>query len=255
MASQYFQGVGLNADSYPEAGYPLFNETAAWLNYTASQAVARNTTALLFNYNPVDSIENVVPATLPVLTTMPITDYIDPGYDMLYYGPLQIGTPPQELTVVIDTGSADLWVPSNCGTCDSKQFQSQSSRTYKSTGNKFAMNYVRSFPRSKPRVIVLNVRKGIGQAVGKLVHDVVNMKTLRVQEQAFGAVSYESDNYYEYPSSGLLGLAFGSIASIDEPTFFENLLSSHQLEFAMFGVHLTRGVAEGSSVSDARFKS
>ena len=75
------------------------------------------------------------------------------------------------------------------------------------------------------------------------------MKTLRIQKQAFGAVSYESDNYYTYPSSGLVGLAFGSIATIEEPTFFENLLVSRQLEFAMFGVHLTRGQAEGSSVS------
>ncbi|KAK7692440.1 hypothetical protein QCA50_004065 [Cerrena zonata] len=231
LAPQFFQGVGLNTDSYPEAGYPLFNGTAAWLNYTASQITAHNTTARLFNYDAVDSYEDVaVPGPVSVLSTMPVTDYTTPGYDMLYYGPLQFGTPPQELTVVVDTGSSDLWIPSNCGTCATEQFQARSSSTYTSTGNRFTMNY------------------GIGQAVGKVVHDVVSMKTLRVQEQAFGGVSYESDNYYEYPSSGLLGLAFGSIGSIGEPTFFENLLSSHQLEFALFGIHLTRGVAEGSSV-------
>ena len=51
-----------------------------------------------------------------------------------YYGVVAIGTPPQNLTVCFDTGSASIWIPSmacETASCNAHtKFQYKSSDTY-----------------------------------------------------------------------------------------------------------------------------
>ncbi|CAA7259283.1 unnamed protein product [Cyclocybe aegerita] len=181
---------------------------------------------------------NTEPPSLPgptvILTSdtakMQLTDLIDGSIDLMYYGPLNIGTPPQELTVDVDTGSADLWVPADCMACSNRQFDKNASSTYSEQGTGF------------------NVYYGTGNVYAESAKDVVSIQGLSVQSQAFGAVSRVSEDFNGYPNSGLLGLAFSTIASSKQPTFFENLIREKQLAAPIFSVHLARNQETGSEV-------
>ena len=53
---------------------------------------------------------------------LPLLDEVSGSLDVLYYGPLYVGTPSQAFTVDFDTGSADLWLPANCRNCHGRQY-------------------------------------------------------------------------------------------------------------------------------------
>ena len=74
---------------------------------------------------------------------MPLTGHFDRNLDLLYYGEVEVGTPAQSLTVQVDTGSADLWIPANCPKCTGTQYKPGQSRTYQSREGTFEEYYVR----------------------------------------------------------------------------------------------------------------
>ena len=86
-----------------------------------------------------------IPIPIPDLlrnNVMPLTDHFDRNLDLLYYGEVRIGTPAQSLTVQVDTGSADLWVPADCPKCAGTQFKPERSRTYQGREGTFEEHYV-----------------------------------------------------------------------------------------------------------------
>ncbi|PCH36162.1 acid protease [Wolfiporia cocos MD-104 SS10] len=251
-ADQFLAGVGLNPDTHADASYHPFTFTLANVtNATSSQgnctgpcnatsgrnATSHNATMQLDLYplsvdvtNPNTSSDAGSAVGLPGTTQVPLEDDVAGGLDILYYGALQFGSQRQTLTVDIDTGSADLWVPVNCRACGGDSFRSSQSTTYKSLAQRFSVTY------------------GAGKVTGTLAQDSVAIGGLEAEQQAFGAVRSESDDFYDQPSDGLLGLAFGTIAQSKRPTLFESLMLSKQVTAAAFSVHLERGHEEGSAI-------
>lgn len=72
----------------------------------------------------------------------PLTDNFSGNFDILYYGPLQLGTAGQRMTVDVDTGSADLWVPVDCTNCPHPGYNAQGSSSYRNTNMPFEVTYV-----------------------------------------------------------------------------------------------------------------
>ena len=134
-AVQVLQGINVNPETHPEDGYPKFEAPAAsdhgagsasqgypgtvpsLLSPSSSSTSSPEAVHALTNAN--DETPNIIgmPPMAPGTVQMPLTDYISGAMDVLYYGPLDFGSPPQSMTVDIDTGSADLWVISWQSAC------------------------------------------------------------------------------------------------------------------------------------------
>merc|ERR1712018_794611 len=76
----------------------------------------------------------------------PLTNY----FDAQYFGPLTIGNPPQNFTVIFDTGSANLWIPSekcdpHLGTgfacLNHNRYDSEKSESWTEDGTEFKIQF------------------------------------------------------------------------------------------------------------------
>lgn len=90
--------------------------------------------------------------------------------------------------------------------------------------------------------------QGTGSITAERAVDIVTMQGLSIDNQSFGAAMQVSSDFDPYPISGILGMAFSSIAQSRQPTFFENLMN-RGLVGRLFAVHLERQNPSGSEAS------
>ncbi|KAG0168739.1 hypothetical protein DFQ28_002580 [Apophysomyces sp. BC1034] len=153
---------------------------------------------------------------------VPMTDHL---YDVMYYGEIQIGTPPQTLKLDFDTGSSDLWITStSCTNCSPKQtkFDPSKSTTYKKDGRPWQIGY------------------GDGsKASGILGTDTVRLGDLAITGQTIELAKQISGNFEDGSIDGLLGLGFNTITSVrGTKTPVDNLISQKLIDKPIFGVYL-----------------
>ncbi|PWA73779.1 aspartic peptidase A1 family, Saposin-like protein [Artemisia annua] len=153
--------------------------------------------------------------------------------DAQYFGEIGIGTPPQKFTVIFDTGSANLWVPSSkCIMSVScffhKKYRSSQSRTYKLNGQPAAIQY------------------GSGSISGYFSEDDVLVGDLVVRDQMFIEATREPGaTFLAGKFDGILGLGFKEISVGNAVPVWENMVNQHLVNEKVFSFWLNRKSEEG----------
>eukprot|EP00250_Pteridium_aquilinum_P020514 c24841_g3_i1 orf=259-1737(-) len=152
--------------------------------------------------------------------------------DAQYYGEIGIGTPPQMFTVVFDTGSSNLWVPSTkCHTSVScylhPKFKPSKSSTYKEDGKE------------------CNIQYGTGAVYGVLSQDTVTVGDMEVSEQAFmEAVKEPGLTFLLAKFDGILGLGFKEFAVGDATPVWYNMVDQGLVSEPVFSFWLNRNAQD-----------
>lgn len=152
-----------------------------------------------------------------------------------YYGPVTIGTPPQEFLVVFDTGSADFWVPSE--SCPKMSQNCKAKTAYDSTKSS-TYSAVPSGGKTSFQIMY-----GSGPVSGKFGQETVTLgDDYTVEGQTFAAADSTNGlgmTYGKAKFDGILGLAFPTISR--DPgvnTVIPNLKEKGHLDEAMFAFYL-----------------
>jgi len=143
--------------------------------------------------------------------------------DMALVAEIRVGTPPQKLLVLLDSGSSDMWIPSNnCKTCiDSGTGQKRYFDAYES-------KTVEIFkPATSSKSYLLNtIRYGSGAVQGVLVRDTIVFAGITIAHQSFLLTEFERMRVPDHAWDGIMGLAKGSGLAMDGPPIFPKLLDA-----------------------------
>jgi saccharopepsin len=169
------------------------------------------------------------------LHPVPVTNFLNAQY----FSDISLGTPPQDFKVVLDTGSSNLWVPSQ--DCNSiacylhSKYDHSSSSTYKKNGSSFEIRY------------------GSGSLSGYVSQDVFRIGDLTVKHQDFAEATSEPGLAFAFGRfDGIMGLGYDTISvnKIVPPVY--NMLDQGLLDEPVFAFYLG-DTNNGDAESEATF--
>ncbi|GJX67264.1 putative phytepsin [Tanacetum coccineum] len=155
-----------------------------------------------------------------------------------YFGEIGIGTPPQKFTVIFDTGSSNLWIPSSeCILSAScflhSKYKSSQSLTYKGNGKLATIDY-----RS-------------GSISGYFSEDNIKVGDIVVEDQEFIEATRDVGlTFLAGRFDGILGLGFKELSVGNTAPLWENMVNQHLVKERIFSLWLNQKgeEAEGGEI-------
>ncbi|KAG7451050.1 aspartic peptidase A1 [Guyanagaster necrorhizus] len=153
------------------------------------------------------------------------------GDDIGYLATIQMGTPPQDYLLLMDSGSADTWVGAeNCqstsgGSCGNHTFLgSTSSSSFKDSNKQFEVTY------------------GTGAVQGTIIQDNMVVAGLSLDAHTFGVATTETVDFSSdsVPFDGLMGLAQSTLSEQGVSTPVESLASAGLIDAAITSFKISR---------------
>ncbi|XP_004619817.2 napsin-A [Sorex araneus] len=156
---------------------------------------------------------------------VPLSNYVNAQY----FGEIGLGTPPQNFSVVFDTGSSNLWVPSKkcyflslpCWV--HHRFNSKASSSFRPNGTKFAIQY------------------GTGRLDGILSEDKLTIGGIEGASVMFGEALWQPSLVFTLAHfDGILGLGFPILAVEGVRPPLDAMVDQGLLDKPVFSFYLNR---------------
>lgn len=162
-------------------------------------------------------------------------EYLFDYMNAQYFGQISLGTPPQNFSVVFDTGSSNFWIPSSFCTSEAcrvhENFKCFLSTSYEHGGKVFLIHY------------------GTGQLVGITGKDTLRIGNLTIVGQDFGQSIMEPGRTFVLAQfDGVLGLGYPSLAVGNSVPVFDRIMDQQLLDKPIFSFHLNKDDSYGGEL-------
>jgi len=174
-------------------------------------------------------------------------DMLTKQHKLAYFGEIQMGTPPQNFSVVYDTGSGNLIVPSTDCTSEAclkharfDRAKSQTIQTITCKGQPVAWGAFGG---------AVTINFGTGHITGDCLQDNICMGGLCAVGGFIASTEESSQPFASFRFDGVLGLALSSMAQSLDFSIMDRLTSRQLLKQPFFSVFLSEQDDETSEIT------